>query len=208
MTNKTSSRDKIMMGILALVVVAAAWYMLFLTPTKEKIAELQTQKDNYTREDNEEVKPKIEELKGWTVDLGIISEKDKNKSDREIRKKLKNAKQFNDFKKIADYDNFEALSAEFNRILGTTTESFSLSFEEPVRGENCWRRDISLSFKAPGRDRAKEIVNALNEMENGCFISDITFSLSQSDNGMESANVNCTISIFEYEESEEEVALE
>lgn len=201
MTNKTSSRDKIMMGILALVVVAALWYLLFLTPTKAKIEELGVNKENYVKEDDE-VKAKVDELKGWTVDLGIIDEADRNKDNKIIKKKLKDAKQFDDFKKIADYDNFEALSAEINTILGSTTESFSLSFEKPSREENCWRRDINISFKAGGRDQAKEIIKALNEMENGCFISDITFAISQGTEG-ESANVNCKVSIFEYEESEE-----
>ena len=111
-----------------------------------------------------------------------------------------------DSKKIADYDNFVALTDRINEIF-SGVESFSVTFDTPSRGENCWRRDINISFKVGGREKIEEILAALEDMENGCLVSDVAVSLSQSSKG-EVANANCRITIFEYEESESNAALE
>lgn len=190
MTNKTSSRDKILMGVLALVVVAAVWYMLFLTPTKNKIAELQGQQEAIKTE-NDEVVEDINVLKEWMEDLGLtIDDTDETVTD---------------FTKIADYNNLVQLTDEVNQILGVTS-TFSLNFTTPTREENCWRRDIAVSFKTNSREDAYDVLRSFNEMEHGCLLNDITFSVAQDkDKGGETANVSCTISIFEYEKTEEVV---
>ena len=199
MTNKMSSRDKIMMGVLGLVVVAALWYMLFFTPNKARIEELrgsESQKGliQTTNEENTEVLNDINVLKGWMEDLGLTLEDDD--------------KTVTDFTKIADYNNLVELTDEVNQILGVT-ETFSLSFSPPSREENCWRRDISVTFKANSREDAYNVLRSFNEMEHGCLLNNITFTVSQGENGAESANVSCNITIFEYEETpqvEEDVA--
>lgn len=191
MTNKLSSRDKVMMGILALVVVAALWYMLFFTPNKSRIEELrggEGQKGliQETKEQNDAVMSDINVLKGWMEDLGLTLEDD----DQTVT----------DFTKIADYNNLVELTDEVNQILGVT-DTFSLSFSPPSREENCWRRDISVAFKTNSREDAYDVLRSFNEMEHGCLLNNITFSVSQGENGAESANVSCNITIFEYEET-------
>lgn len=196
MTNKTSSRDKIMMGVLALVVVAALWYLLFFTPTKSRIEELRGSEDGgkgliqTTKEENDGVVEDINVLKGWMEDLGLSIE------DADDEEKITN------FTKIADYNNLVQLTDEVNQILGVT-DTFSLNFSTPSRGENCWRRDIAVTFKTSSREDAYDVLRSFNEMEHGCLINNITFSVSQGDNGGETANVSCNISIFEYEKTEE-----
>ncbi len=187
MTNKMSSRDKVLMGVLALVVLAAAWYMLFLTPTKNKIAELQTQQQSISEENNVVVED-IKVLKGWMEDLGLSLDDDDEK--------------VTNFTKIADYNNLVNLTDEVNQILGVT-ETFSMNFSTPERGENCYRRDISVTFKTNSRQDAIDVLRSFNEMEHGCLLNNITFSLGKSEAGDETANVNCNISIFEYEKTED-----
>ena len=187
MTNKTSSRDKILMGVLALVVVAAVWYMLFLTPTKNKIAELQAQQEAIKTE-NDEVVGDINILKDWMTELGLtIDDTDETVTD---------------FTKIADYNNLVQLTDELNQILGVTS-TFSLNFTTPSREENCWRRDIAVTFKTGSREDAYDVLRSLNEMEHGCLLNNITFSVAQDKEGGETASVSCNISIFEYEKTEE-----
>ena len=194
MTNKTSNRDKIMMGVLALVVVAALWYLLFFTPNKSRIEELRGSEDGgkgliqTTTEENAGVVEDINVLKGWMEDLGLSIE------DADDEEKITN------FTKIADYNNLVQLTDEINQILGVT-ETFSLGFSTPTREENCWRRDISVTFKTPSREDAYDVLRSFNEMEHGCLINNITFSVAQGETG-ETANVSCNISIFEYEKSE------
>lgn len=194
MTNKSSSRDKIMMGVLALVVVAALWYLLFFTPNKARIEELrgteeQTGLIQATQNKNAEVVEDINVLKGWMEDLGLSIE------DADDEEKITN------FTKIADYNNLVQLTDEINQILGVT-DTFSLNFSTPTRGENCWRRDIAVTFKTASREDAYDVLRRFNEMEHGCLISNITFSITQGDVGAQSASVSCGISIFEYEKTE------
>lgn len=195
MTNKTSNRDKIMMGILALVVVAALWYLLFFTPNKSRIEELRGSEDGgkgliqTTTEENAGVVEDINVLKGWMEDLGLSLDDEDEK--------------VTDFTKIADYNNLVQLTDEVNQILGVT-ETFSLGFSTPTHEENCWRRDISVTFKTLSREDAYNVLRSFNEMEHGCLINNITFSVAQGETG-ETANVSCNISIFEYEKSEEVV---
>ncbi len=192
MTNKMSSRDKIMMGILALVVVAALWYMLFFTPTKSRIEELRGAEGQgggliqATTDENAGVVEDINVLKGWMEDLGLSLDDD----DETVT----------DFTKIADYNNLVQLTDEVNQILGVT-DTFSLNFTTPSRGENCWRRDIAVTFKANSREDAYNVLRQFNEMEHGCLLNNITFSVSQGENNQESASVSTNIAIFEYEET-------
>ena len=192
MTNKMSSRDKIMMGILALVVVAALWYMLFFTPTKARIEELRGAEGQgggliqATTDENAGVVEDINVLKGWMEDLGLSLDDD----DETVT----------DFTKIADYNNLVQLTDEVNQILGVT-DTFSLNFTTPSRGENCWRRDIAVTFKTNSREDAYNVLRQFNEMEHGCLLNNITFSVSQGENNQESASVSTNIAIFEYEET-------
>ena len=195
MTNKSSSRDKIMMGVLALVVVAALWYLLFFTPNKSRIEELRGTEEGgpgliqTTKDENAGVVEDINVLKGWMEDLGLSIE------DADDEEKITN------FTKIADYNNLVQLTDEINQILGVT-DTFSLNFSTPTRGENCWRRDIAVTFRTPSREDAYDVLRRFNEMEHGCLISNITFSVSQGDVGSQASSVSCTISIFEYEKTE------
>ncbi len=195
MTKKSSNRDKVMMGILALVVLAALWYLLFFTPTKERIEELrgvdsQVGLIQETKEENNGVVEDINELKGWMEDLGLSIE------DADDNAKITN------FTKIADYSNMVQLTDELNQVLGAT-ETFSMNFTTPTRGENCWRRDISITFRTPSREDAYNVLRDLNEMEHGCLLNNISFAVSRGEDGGENASVSCEISIFEYEKSPE-----
>ena len=201
MTNKQSSRDKILMGVLALVVVAAVWYMLFLTPTKNKIAELGTSKATYEQQDAG-VKEDLDKLANRAVQHGIITAQDKNKSNKYVKNLLDQAQQIDDFTKIADFPNVKNLQAELNEILSKTTDSVALSYDNPVRETNCWRRTISISFKTNGEAMAEEIIKKLDGMKNGCLINEINISLSQTDEGVV-ANVTLKVTVFEFEESPE-----
>ena len=206
MTNKQSSRDKIMMGILALVVVAAVWYMLFLTPTNNEIAKLNEDKTVYEQQD-ETVKADLDKLANRAVQHGILTAQDKNKSNKHVKELLDQAQQIDDFTKIADYPNVKNLQADLNGILSKTTDSVALSYENPVRETNCWRRTISISFKTNGEAKAEEIISNLNKMPNGCLINEVTITLSASDKG-DSANVNLKVTVFEFEESSEDMSEE
>ena len=196
MTNKTSNRDKVLMGVLALVVLAALWYLLFLTPNKARIEELRGTEGQEgliqtTNKENADVMEDIQELKGWMSDLGLTIQDAEDEA------------QITTFTKIADYNNLVGLTEELNQVL-SVTDNFSLNFTTPSRGENCWRRDIAITFRTVSREDAYDVLRSLNEMEHGCLLNNITFAVANEETGTEVANVSCTVSIFEYEKSSEE----
>ena len=46
-----SMKEKVLMVVLGLVVVAAIWYLMFFTPTKDEIADLQVQQQTIAEEE-------------------------------------------------------------------------------------------------------------------------------------------------------------
>ncbi len=207
MTNKQSSRDKILMGVLALVVVAAAWYMLFLTPTKSTIADLETKRGEYEAADKQ-VKLDLDKLSDRAVKHRIIKEEDKQKSNKDLKKILKdkNVEQDDSYKKIADFPNAANLQRELDKIFEGNNSNLNVTNENPKPGPNCQRRDISITFKAEGmtaelaRIRAEMVINDLNNMPNGCLINDVTYTVNDAEGGA-TANVSIKISVFEFDEN-------
>ena len=169
-----SMKEKVLMVVLGLVVVAAIWYLMFFTPTKDEIADLQVQQQTIAEED-QTVLDQIAVFKKWQEQLGLDLDSDSD-----------------DFTKIADYNNLVQMTDELNQIF-VPADSYNLNFETPARGEKYYRRNIKVSFQAGSYEVARGILESLDAMEHGCFISDISVSV-----GGEQVSVSLTMSIFEY----------
>lgn len=171
-----SNREKIMMAIMAIVVVLAIWYMLFLTPTNDKIEELGIYKEELIAK-NQSLEDQISVYKRWQDQLGL----DFNSDD-------------DNFLKIADYNNIVGLTNTLNQIFAPA-KSFSLSFADPVKvpEKDAYRRDIQISFVAPDFTTGYEILRSLNDMENGCLVMDTFLSGGEGD-----SNFSLQASVFEY----------
>ena len=167
-------KEKVLMVILGLVVVAAVWYLMFLTPTQEEIANLQEEQKTIAEED-QTVKDQIAVFKKWQEQLGLDLDSDSD-----------------DFTKIADYNNLVQMTDELNQIF-VPADSYNLNFETPARGEKYYRRNIQVSFTAGSYETARGILENLDAMEHGCFLSDVTFTVSG-----EQVSVGLKMSIFEY----------
>lgn len=174
-----STREKVMMVVLGFVVLAAAWYLLFLTPTNDAIADMQVQENNIA-EENTSITNQISVFKRWQEQLGL----DMNSDD-------------DSFTKIADYNNIVGLTNDLNTILAPAS-SFNMTFNDPypVAEKDAIRRDIQLSFVANDYMTAYSIISNLNSMQNGCFITDMSIS-----GGAGDASVGLRISIFEYKKT-------
>lgn len=176
-------REKIMIIFLVVLVVLAAWYMLFLTPSNDRVYEMLGNGEddlgyigdlkNY----NQTLVDQINVYKKWQEQFGIDLN---DESD--------------DFTKIADYNNIVGLTNTLNNTLQNTTE-FSLSFSppEPVPNKKAYRRNISVIFSANDYPTAYEILKTFNTLETGCLIDDMSVSTKEG-----KAQVRLSISVFEY----------
>ena len=195
MNRSLTPKEKLTFVFLALVVVLALWYLLFFSPTKASIAELQGDQAAGTRgkvgelEDQKQmVQTQIAVFKKWQEELGI----DINS-------------QSDDFAKIADYNNIRELTAELNAILADST-SFSMSFAQIVTPDqmekDCYRRNVNLNFMANNYVTARSILKKLNDCRYGCLLQDVTITETKSSSGDNAVAVTATLSFFEYSKRE------
>ncbi len=184
-----SMKEKVLMVILGLVVVAAIWYLMYYTPTKDEIADLQVQQQTIAEED-QTVKDQIAVFKKWQEQLGLDLDSDSD-----------------DFTKIADYNNLVQMTDELNQIF-VPADSYNLNFETPARGEKYYRRNIKVNYSTATYEQARGILEQLDAMEHGCYISDVGFTVNEA-----KSSVSLTMSIFEYfyeepKETPEDVPIE
>jgi len=191
MNRTLTVKEKITFVFLALIVVIALWYLLFFSPTKASIVELQGDQAEGTRgiignleDQKEDIDLQLATFKKWQQELGI----DMNK-------------QSDDFAKIADFNNIRALTAELNTILADAT-SFNMSFAQistpEEQGKDCYRRDVTLSFVTPNYETARAILKKLNESQYGCLLQNLDISEAADSAGANAVTVNATLSFFEY----------
>ena len=181
-----TTREKVMIIFLVVMVVLAAWYMLFLTPSNDRVIEMLGDGDedigyigdlkNY----NQTLVDQINVYKKWQEQFGIDIN---DESD--------------DFTKIADYNNIIGLTNTLNTILQNTTE-FSLSFNPPeiVTDKKAYRRNISASFTTENYATAYEIIKSFNSLDTGCLIGDMSINTTE-----DKTQARLAISVFEYYDS-------
>ena len=191
MNRTLTPKEKFTFVFLALIVVLALWYLLFFSPTKASILELQGDPADGSRgqvgdleEQKQIIDTKIVLLKKWQEELGI----DMNQ-------------QSDDFAKIADYNNLRALTAELNSILADAS-SFSMSFAQisppEEQGKDCYRRDVSLNYTAPTYAKARAILKKLNDSQYGCLLQDVNIAEAADSTGESTVTVSASLSFFEY----------
>ena len=117
-------REKFMILFLVILVVLAAWYMLFYSPTNDIINEMLGNPDNPEEEPgymgelkqyNQGLVDQINVYKRWQEQLGIDLNDDSD-----------------DFVKIKDYNDIVGLTDTMNQILSPTTK-FSLTYKTPEK---------------------------------------------------------------------------
>lgn len=176
-----STKEKILLVILGAVVVFALWFLLFKTPTEQKIEDLGKQRDSISAE-NQELKDQLSVYKRWQDQLGLDFDSDDDS-----------------FTKIANYNNIVGLTNELNAIFAPSSK-FTLAFSTPTRveGKDAYRRDIQVNFEAPDYQTAYSIFTNLNNMEHGCLIGDSSLQATEGN-----SKVSTTISVFEYNQRSE-----
>lgn len=176
MKRQLTSREIVLLCILACIATISAYVLLFYMPMKQELAELQGQAQ-LTQTEIEAAQQRIVEKNRMEAELNRIFAENPNPVG------------------LAEYDNLQKVMFELNTILSGARE-YNLSFGTVDTEQDIVRRSISMRFSSTGYDNAKEILRQLNESAYRCMIDDINMSIDR-DGG--AVTVNGTIVFFEYQ---------
>ena len=174
MNRSFTTREKVLLAVLAFLIIAVGYFKLILTPINDSIARNQAM----TASEQDEI----------TVDTVRLARRNA------MQKELEEIRAAGEEKPLPAYDNSERLLLSLNAILKDAGE-VSLSFSEPRRldAQYIVCRTVKLSFATDTYAQARSILNDLHDSDNINQISDCSISF-QKDN---TVSVTLTIAYFE-----------
>lgn len=170
-----TNREKILLVILAIMLIAVGYWKLILTPINDDIADLQSRTAS--------------EQDAMIQSAAQLSQLNRMKSE------LETVLADPDAKPLPDYDNSERLLVELNTILSGTVD-YTLSFGSTYLledGGSIICRPISLEYTCGSYTAARAVMDALHGSDYVNLISDVTLDLD-AEHG---TRVNLTITYFE-----------
>ena len=150
-----TTREKVLLVILAVLVIAVGYWKLILTPINDSIADLNAQ----TASEQD----------------AILTNSARLSRMRQMQQELADP----DAKPLPDYDNSERLLVELNTILSGTVD-YTLSFGSTYLledGGSIICRPISLEYTCGPYTAARAVVDALHGSDYVNLISDVTLDL-------------------------------
>lgn len=179
MHREFTTREKVLLLVLAVVLLAVGYFRFFFTPVQNEISTQQQ------RQEELENSVLLEQTK--LLQLEKMQEKiDKIKASGTVPDA-----------EVPDYDNIEKVMLQLNGILAQAQE-YSLSFGEISEDENgTISRPVELSFAAGSYASAREIINQLYQCPYRCAVSDIS---EQAENDLSSdstVHVDLTVTFYE-----------
>ena len=169
-----SAREKVLLLILLVMGIFAAYYYMFYIPTLEDIT--------YYQEETVFLDEQIVVAEGKSAKLVMM------------KKELDAIKSgdMSNVKVLPLYDNSGNVMSSLSAILSQASQ-YNISFGGVTESEGIVRRDISLNFSAGSYDAAKKILSDIYNGEYRCLMKDL--HISQSANG---CSINVQITYFEY----------
>jgi len=170
--SKLSKREKGLLVVLIVIIVAVGWFKLFYEPTLAKIANVQSE----TQWEEDEVLSMLPKVKVLN-DMKLALEKMKNDTS---------------IKKIPTYDNKRPLMAELNRVMASV-DNYSVSFGLSDKDGYIVNRTVNLSFSTSTYAQARAIIDALAEETYTNQITNV--SVGTSNGG--STSISMSLTYFE-----------
>ena len=170
-----TTREKVLLVILAVLVIAVGYWKLILTPINDSIADLNAQ----TASEQD----------------AILTNSARLSRMRQMQQELETLLADPDAKPLPDYDNSERLLVELNTILSGTVD-YTLSFGSTYLledGGSIICRPISLEYTCGSYTAARGVMDALHGSDYVNLISDVTLDLD----AQHGTKVNLTITYFE-----------
>jgi preprotein translocase subunit SecF len=174
-----TTREKIMLLVLAVVLLAVGYFRFFLTPLQ---SEIETQQQRQAE----------------VEDSVLLAEK-KLMTQKQMQSKIDELKESGTVPdaEVAEYDNIENVMLQLNAILSQADE-YSLSFDAVSTDDNgTVTRPVELTFTASSYTAARSIINNLYQCPYRCAVSDISESSDTDLSTDGEIQVDLTVTFYE-----------
>lgn len=154
-----TTREKVLIVILAAILIVLAYYWLVDVPVRDGVTEAEAKRDAAMTEMTA-VDAKIGELQRMQAELDELGPEGRGAY-------------------MASYNNSAAEYAALNDILMGTDE-YLITFADLTREGDLVRREFSIQFTTTGYEAAKRIITELENSEYRCRIGDLSCAAEQS----------------------------
>lgn len=176
MSRDFTVREKIMLLVLTLILLAVGYYLVVDQPIRTAINEAKSQQEELSTE------------------MMLLQTKAASLS--RMQSELDSIEQGGSLGKMGSYNNSKAELDELNQLL-QDANTYDISFSDVTRDGELIRRSFSLTFSASDYNKAADLVNSLCTGEWRCIVSDLRFVAG--DDNLETGSVNVGITATFYE---------
>lgn len=173
MKKQLTTREKVLLVVLAVLLVICGYYYAFYTPVLQKIAEY---KDEivFIEEQTVALDAQVQKMNQMKEELDAIQ-----------------SGEMGAIKEIPAYDNSQNLMNSLSFIL-QSADQYNVSFSSVDEEDSTVRRNISLSYSCGSYETAKSILTQIYESEYRSLIKDVHLSTA------DGYSVTMEITYFEY----------
>lgn len=176
MSRDFTVREKIMLLVLTLILLAVGYYLVVDQPIRTAINEAKSQQEELSTE------------------MMLLQTKAASLS--RMQSELDSIEQGGSLGKMESYNNSKAELDELNQLL-QDANTYDISFSDVTRDGDLIRRSFSLTFSASDYNKAADLVNSLCTGEWRCIVSDLRFVAG--DDNLETGSVNVGVTATFYE---------
>lgn len=176
MNRELTTREKTLLLVLAVLVIALGYWKLVLEPINEQVASY-----------NDMAEQEQAEIDSSVVQLAQM---------RKMQKAVEAQKEAGEVRAIPSYDNSGILMRELYQILANTNE-YTVDFSAATSREGyIVLRPVSLTFQTGTYEQARAIINAIGGSDNLNQISDVNIRAGQGAS-RSAVQTSLTITYFE-----------
>ncbi len=176
MNRELTTREKTLLLVLAVMVIALGYWKLVLEPINEQV----TSYNDMAAQEQAEIDSSIVQLAQM----------------RKMEKAIEAQKEAGEVRAIPSYDNSGILMRELYQILANTNE-YTVDFSAATSREGyIVLRPVSLSFQTGTYEQARTIIDALGSSDNLNQISDVSIRSGQG-SSRSAVQTSLTITYFE-----------
>ena len=175
---KLSTRERVLLLLLAVIAIVSGYILLFYLPTTQRIESLNAQ---------------------ITQSQELVAQLDaKLASQQQMENKLEQlSAQDAQVPYMPTYDNIQAVMTELYAILAGCQE-YSLSFQSEQGEDHVFYRRVSIPFTCSSYEQAQEILQKLHDSTLRGLLEDVQISLQEDG----TVKASATIIFFEYQTAE------
>ena len=150
-----TTKEKVLLLILGLILVALSWYRFILIPCREGVEAANAERDRYASE--------------------LVVAQTKEAQLRKMQQELDNIGELNNASRMESYNNSKQELTLLNGILENALD-YSINFSGVTRDGDQIRRNFTLTFQTGSFAAAQEIIRRLAGSEYRCLLGDMQYN--------------------------------